>query len=187
MDIVALQQIGVYAEVKRQVRQVPVVYTAAEDAHVIVLVVERYVVQQDVIGDQSHGVASQRVGGAQRLDGSLAVNDEQSLKLHGGEGTVQFHLSVGMSADVVEERFGERVQEVDVCTASLDVEVDVVALWRHIAIDDGLCIGAVVGNGVDVDLFQLVVPVDGSSECTHTSVLKGELVDAEVGMHRRCA
>ena len=61
-------------------------------------------------------------------------------------------------------------------------EVDELACRRHVAVDVCLCVLAVGGDGVDVDLLLVAVPVDEGAECSHASVFEGEVVDVQVGV-----
>ena len=80
-----------------------------------------------------------------------------------------------------DERLGERVHEVEVGAVSRDAEVDILFGWRHIALNKGHGLRSVVGCGVDVDLFLVLVPVDPCSEDAHPSVFELEVIDSEVG------
>ena len=65
------------------------------------------------------------------------------------------------------------------CAVSPKVEVYIVSCGRYISVDVCLCVGAVVGSGMNVYLFFFPVPVHVSVEHAHSSVFKQEFVDVE--------
>ena len=64
-----------------------------------------------------------------------------------------------MAIDAGEEAAGEVVHEGDGCALSLNGEVNVLMDGRHMAVDEGLGVWTVIGDGVDVYLLELLVPI----------------------------
>ena len=155
---------------------------SGEVALVAVLVGEQLVAQLYLVVEEVYGVVLQLVGGIERCDGGLAVGRELTGEVDGVERSGESDGAVGMTGNLADEALGERVHEVEVGAVGEDVEVDELACRRHVAVDVCLCVLAVVGDGVDVDLLLLAVPVDEGVECSHASVFEGEVVDAQVGV-----
>ena len=86
-----------------------------------------------------------------------------------------------MACDVAEERLGEVVYELDVGTVGTDTQVDGVMHRRHVAVDEGICLSTVIGNGLDVNLFQFLVPTGMGIEHTHAPLFELEVADLQVG------
>ena len=158
------------------------VYASAEVASVAVLVGEQLVAQLYLVVEEVYGVVLQLVGGIERRDGGLAVGRELSGEVDGVERSGESDGAVGVTGNLTDEALGERVHEVEVGAVGEDVEVDELACRRDIAVDMCLCVLAVGGDGVDVDLLLVAVPVDEGAERSHASVFEGEVVDAQVGV-----
>ena len=74
------------------------------------------------------------------------------------------------------------MEEINIGSAPFDSQVYAVACGRDKAIDVGLCLRAVVGNGVYVYLLLGLVPVGMSIQYAHASTLKLEVPYQQVGM-----
>ena len=91
-------------------------------------------------------------------------------------------MTLGMTRHLTEETLGEVVHELDISTVGLNAEVYRVMYGRDKAVDIGLDVRTVVGDGVNVYLFFLLVPGGMGIEHTHAPLFELEVVDAEVGL-----
>lgn len=55
-------------------------------------------------------------------------------------------------------------------------QVDIVALRRDVSVDERLMLRTIVGNCMNINLFELLVEVDTSMEYTERSVFEGKLL-----------
>ena len=79
------------------------------------------------------------------------------------------------------------MHEVEISVLCGDAKINCVVGGRHIPLDDGLGVGTVVGNGVDVDLLTFFVPDGLGIEYTHAAPLEFEIVDCEIGIRHKTA
>ena len=94
---------------------------------------------------------------------------------------MQSHVTMSACFHVVHERPTETLKELQTRVVCANVEINVVACWRHIAVDKCLRV-VVVSMGVNVDLFLLVVVHSISVERPHTTLLETEVVDAKISL-----
>ena len=80
---------------------------------------------------------------------------------------------------MVDETAGERLGKVKISPIGTDAKIDVVPVWRDVAVDVCLCIRTIVGNSVDVYLFFCLVPVHLSVQGTHATAFKLKLLNLE--------
>ena len=183
-DVVGKEIVGGNLEVVAQTGEMLVMDESVDIAGIAVGIADDGILELYLVGDEGDGVVVEGVAAVERTNHRRTVDDELAGEVDGAERTGKANLAHGATVDLADERLGERVHEVDVGGVGLDAEVDIVALGRHVALDDGACVVAVVGDGVDVYLTLLLVPVDIRAQHSHAPALEEEVAHGEVGMCR---
>ena len=138
VEVVGQQVLGRDIHVEGEVREMVVVDATIQRALMSFLVGNHTFVHENTVGNQPDGVLLHRIGGVKCGHGGLSVNYHVASQVEFREGTVEHHVTIGIAADVVEERLREGLAELDAGSCCLDIQVDILTHWRDITIDKGL-------------------------------------------------
>ena len=125
VEVVGQQVLGRDIHVEGEVGEMVVVDAAIQRALMSLFVGYGALVQQDAVGNQSDSIFLKRVCGVQSCHGGLSVNDEVASQVEFREGTVEHHITIGIAADIVQERRCKGLAELDTGTCCLDIQVDI--------------------------------------------------------------
>ena len=155
-----------------------IMVNAASDVSLVaVAVFDDAAVEEDIVDDEVDGVVIQIIRGVEGFYGCLTIGHYLSCEVQVAEQSMKCHFAVSITLQVAQERLRERVAEFQTGALGADVEVDIVANRRYVAVDIGVGVVLVVGHSVDVDLFVCLIPKGAGYECTHASLLKTELLN----------
>lgn len=64
----------------------------------------------------------------------------------------------------------------------IDTQVDIVALRRYVSVDECLMLRTIIGNCMNINLFELLVEVNSSMKHTERTVFEGKLLYIQLGV-----
>ena len=151
----------------------------------VIAVINRQTVELDLVGNEHNRVASQLISRVEGRYCGLSIDNDFAREVDIVEGAGEACATIGMTRDMTEERFGEIVHEVDIGAMSIYGKVDGVMHGRDVALDMGLRLRTIVGNGLYVNLLGLLIPLGMSTEYPHAPLLELEVADIEIGRGRK--
>ena len=157
-------------------------YESVDISRIAVGVADDGIAQFDFVGDERDCVVVEGVAAVEWTNHRTAVDHDLAREVDGAERSGEPHFAHGTTVNLADEALCEGVHKVDVCAVGTYGEIYVVFLRRHISLDYGPCVVAVVGYGVDINLALLGVPVHLCVQHTHSSVFEQEVIDGEVGV-----
>ena len=131
-----------------------------EKSLMTVAIVECHMAQLDIVGNHDYSIIAQRIRSIKRCNCCFSLGDNYfTCKIDVVQRTCYTGVSLSMSVNAGEETTCEVVHKRNRCSFCFDSKVDILMHRRYMSVDIGLCIGTIVGNGVNIDLLQFLVPV----------------------------
>ena len=181
-DVIPQEVLGLQVEVVAQLGEMLMVNATVYHSNVVVAVIDGIVHQQDVVRDGMSTESVKVIFGAQLLHVHLSAYFHVSHEVDFLQVAHNVHLSVPLCLNIVHKTATEVLHEFHVGSGSLNTEVDIVALRRHITVDVGLSSRSFISSSPDVYLLVFLVVVYEGVEYAHWSVLEGEVLDVQLGV-----
>ena len=177
VKVVCKKVVCLYVQVVAQAGEMLVVDESVDISCIAVGIAYYGIAQLNLVGYEPDGVVVKRVSAVERTNHRAAVYHYLAREVDGAQRTGKPHVAHCPPVNLADEALGEGVHEIDVGAVGTYGKVNIVFLWRYIALYYCSRVVAVVGYGVDVYLALGGVPVHLGVEHTHPSVFKEEVVD----------
>ena len=163
-------------EVVAQPGEVLVVNASAEDGYVAVAVEDGVILYENIIWDGVGMECIEGVIGIELLEVHLAVSGNIAHEIDVFQIAHHIEMPIAPGFYLVHETAAEILEEFHAGALGIDTQVDIVALRRDVSVDERLMLRTIVGNCMNINLFELLVEVDTSMEHTERSVFEGKLL-----------
>ena len=159
LEVVCQQVACIDIDVVGEVGEVLVMDASRQYSVIAIDIIDIAILESYLVVGYLQRIVAQLVGTVQRTYVGPTIEHKFTIEVDGTQRTGELDGAKSVAIDFVDKGGGERVGEIKTGAIGKDVEVDVVALGRYIAIDVGLGIRTVVGNSLNINLFFLFVPV----------------------------
>ena len=163
-------------EVVTQPGEVLVVDASAQDGYVAVAVEDGIILYEDIIWDSVGTERIEGIIGVELLEVHLAVSGKVAHEIDVFQIAHHIEMAIAPGFYLVHETATEILEEFHAGALGIDTQVDIVALRRDVSVDECLMLRTIIGNCMDINLFELLVEVDTSMEHTERSVFEGKLL-----------
>ena len=163
-------------EVVAQPGEVLVVDTSAQDGYVAVAVEDGIILYEDIIWDSVGMERIEGIIGVELLEVHLAVSSNIAHEIDVFQIAHHIEMAIAPGFYLIHETAAEILEEFHAGALGIDTQVDIVALRRDVSVDERLMLRTIVGNCMNINLFELLVEVDTSMEHTERSVFEGKLL-----------
>ena len=106
----------------------------------------------------------------------LAVSGKVAHKIDVFQIAHHVEMAIAPGFYLVHEAAAEILKEFHAGALGIDTQVDIVALRRDVSVYERLMLRTIIGNCMNINLFELLVEVDTSMEHTERSVFEGKLL-----------
>ncbi len=162
-------------EVVAQPGEVLVVDASAQDGYVAVAVEDGIILYEDIIWDSVGTERIEGVIGVELLEVHLAVSGNIAHEIDVSQIAHHIEMTIAPGFYLIHETAAEILEEFHAGALCIDTQVDIVALRRYVSVDEGLMLRTIIGNCMNINLFELLVEVDSSMEHTERTVFEGKL------------
>ena len=169
-------------EVVAQPGEVLVVDASAQDGYVAVAVEDGIILYEDIIWDSVGMERIEGIIGVELLEVHLAVSSNIAHEIDVFQIAHHIEMAIAPGFYLVHETAAEILEEFHAGALGIDTQVDIVALRRDVSVDERLVLRTIVGNCMNINLFELLVEVDTSMEHTERSVFEGKLLYIQLGV-----
>ena len=163
-------------EVVAQPGEVLVVDASAQDGYVAVAVEDGIILYEDIIWDSVGMERIEGIIGVELLEVHLAVSSNIAHEIDVFQIAHHIEMAIAPGFYLIHETAAEILEEFHAGALGIDTQVDIVALRRDVSVDERLMLRTIVGNCMNINLFELLVEVDTSMEHTERSVFEGKLL-----------
>ena len=182
LEVVGQKVVGPHADVEGEVAQSVMVHAASEQTGMSISVVDGVVAEDDMVGDEHHGIVPHGVVGVQALHEDIAVGRHLPFKVDVVEWTEEAQPAGHAGIDVAHETVCEGLQELQGGAVGQDVEVDLFVGERHVAIYVGGSGIAVGGMAVELDSVAVAVEVRLEVHLANPALAEPEIVNHQVDL-----
>ena len=188
MGVEGQQVVGADVDVVVPSAEMLVMYGARENTMVLVAVGDGVVVKENGVFGELHVGIVQGIGGAEGLDVSGAMGNDVAGEVEFLQRTPQPQVARGRDIEVVEETGADVADKLGARLMELHIEVDVAALGRDVAFNDGrvrldsqwVIANCVACFGIDVNLSEAGVPTGIGEEGAEAAAFQHEVIHTQL-------
>ena len=155
---------------------------SAQDGYVAVAVEDGVILYENIIWDSVGIECIEGVIGIELFEMHLAVSGKVAHEIDVFQIAHHVEMTIAPGFYLIHETAAEILKEFHAGALSINTQVDIVALRRDVSVDECLMLRTIIGNCMNVNLFEHFVEVNSSMEHTERTVFESKLLYIQLGV-----